>query len=408
MFKLNNYFYLYFMNNNESFNGSIESGSCTCSDYEENCDWFYDSRKLQSSFMRFVIKNEPFNKNDFFKNKSPLKELDSTENSNYTYNIGDIKIKQIYNDKNIKINSKRKNAIKIEKKTSYDNNQMKELIDKSKFSFNKYNYSIKRSERKNYTLDLISNNNNGSEIKKLNKTYVSKHPSDNYSSKTLNDFNKNSKLSILPDNSIEYEYNYNMPSEDNFIPENIVEKELKSPNSTTKRKIEIFLEDRLMKTEKKPKIQKITLDKAKAFFSPRKNNYNSFSNLSYFSDDRRGEKFINNSYIKRKKFYTKGRAFKEKIVNETKNIALEPGQIFKPKLITKKKLKPVVSIVKNEDGSQSLITENTTLTTITVNELIDPSKVYQDDYPMDIQMVRQHVTKIYKIETENNPYTPNK
>ena len=194
----------------------------------------------------------------------------------------------------------------------------------------------------------------------------------------------------------------------NFIPENIVEKELKSPNSTTKRKIEIFLEDRLMKTEKKPKIQKITLDKAKAFFSPRKNNYNSFSNLSYFSDDRRGEKFINNSYIKRKKFYTKGRAFKEKIVNETKNIALEPGQIFKPKLKKKKKLKPVVSIVKNEDGSQSLITENTTLTTITVNELIDPSKVYQDDYPMDIQMVRQHVTKIYKIETENNPYTPNK
>ena len=68
----------------------------------------------------------------------------------------------------------------------------------------------------------------------------------------------------------------------------------------------------------------------------------------------------------------------------------------------------MVSIVKNEDGSKSLITENTTLTTITVNELIDPSKVYQDVYPMDIQMVRQHVTKIYKIETENNPYTPNK
>ena len=391
------------MKKNESFNGSVESGSCTCSDYEEDCDWFYDSKKLQTSFMRFFIKNEPFNKSDYFKNKLSLKELDSTDNSSSIYNIRETKIKQIYNDKNIKIDSKRKNAIKIEKKTSYENNQMKDLMDKSKLTFNKSNYSIIQSERKNCTMDLISNNND-SEITKMNKTYVSKYTANNYSSKTLNNFNKSTKLRILPDNLKDY----NMPSEETFIPENIDDKEIKSPNTSTKRTIEVYMKDRLMKTEKKQKIQRINIDKAKAFFSPRRNNYNSFSNLSYFSDDRRGEKFINNGYLKRKNFHAKGRAFKEKIVNETKNITLESGQIIKPKLITKRKLKPVVNIVKNEDGSQSIITENTTLTTITVNELIDPSKVNQDDYPMDIQIVRQHITKIYKIEIENNPYSPNK
>jgi len=391
------------MKKNESFNGSVESGSCTCSDYEEDCDWFYDSKKLQTSFMRFFIKNEPFNKSGYFKNKLSLKELDSTDNSSSTYNIRETKIKQIYNDKNIKIDSKRKNAIKIEKKTSYENNQMKDLMDKSKLTFNKSNYSIIQSERKNCTMDLISNNND-SEITKMNKTYVSKYTANNYSSKTLNNFNKSTKLRILPDNLKDY----NMPSEETFIPENIDDKEIKSPNTSTKRTIEVYMKDRLMKTEKKQKIQRINIDKAKAFFSPRRNNYNSFSNLSYFSDDRRGEKFINNGYLKRKNFHAKGRAFKEKIVNETKNITLESGQIIKPKLITKRKLKPVVNIVKNEDGSQSIITENTTLTTITVNELIDPSKVNQDDYPMDIQIVRQHITKIYKIEIENNPYSPNK
>lgn len=391
------------MKKNESFNGSVESGSCTCSDYEEDCDWFYDSKKLQTSFMRFFIKNEPFNKSDYFKNKLSLKELDSTDNSSSTYNIRETKIKQIYNDKNIKIDSKRKNAIKIEKKTSYENNQMKDLMDKSKLTFNKSNYSIIQSERKNCTMDLISNNND-SEITKLNKAYVSKYTANNYSSKTLNNFNKSTKLRILPDNLKDY----NMPSEETFIPENIDDKEIKSPNTSTKRTIEVYMKDRLMKTEKKQKIQRINIDKAKAFFSPRRNNYNSFSNLSYFSDDRRGEKFINNGYLKRKNFHAKGRAFKEKIVNETKNITLVSGQIIKPKLITKRKLKPVVNIVKNEDGSQSIITENTTLTTITVNELIDPSKVNQDDYPMDIQIVRQHITKIYKIEIENNPYSPNK
>ena len=113
-------------------------------------------------------------------------------------------------------------------------------------------------------------------------------------------------------------------------------------------------------------------------------------------------KKINKNYI------SKGRIIKEKVVKETKTITLEPGQTIKPKIITKRKLKPNTAIVKNEDGSQNIIIEHTVLTTITLNEIIDPSKIYQDKYPLDIQLVKQHITKTYKSEIENNPYRPNK
>ena len=105
---------------------------------------------------------------------------------------------------------------------------------------------------------------------------------------------------------------------------------------------------------------------------------------------------------------TKGTTIKEKIVKETKNITLEPGQIIKPKTITKRKLKPHTTIVNNNDGSKNIIIENTVLTTITVNEKIDSSKLNQDKYPLDVQLVRQYITKIYKTEIENTPYRPNK
>ena len=73
-------------------------------------------------------------------------------------------------------------------------------------------------------------------------------------------------------------------------------------------------------------------------------------------------------------------------------------------MTSKRKLKPNTTIVKNQDGSQNIIIENTILTTITENELIDSSKLYNDKYPIDIQLVKQNITKIYKTEIENNPY----
>ena len=93
-------------------------------------------------------------------------------------------------------------------------------------------------------------------------------------------------------------------------------------------------------------------------------------------------------------------------MNETKTITLEPGQTIKPKIVKQRKLKPKTYIETNDDGSQNIITENTILVTTIINELKDPSKECNDNYPLDIQLVEQHITKTYKIEIESNPYIP--
>jgi hypothetical protein len=98
----------------------------------------------------------------------------------------------------------------------------------------------------------------------------------------------------------------------------------------------------------------------------------------------------------------------EKIVNETKNIALEPGQKIKPKTVTTRKLKPIIETITNEDGTQFIRTETTTLITTTINEILDQNQVYNDDYTLDVQLVKQHISKKYVTEIENNPITSNK
>ena len=42
------------------------------------------------------------------------------------------------------------------------------------------------------------------------------------------------------------------------------------------------------------------------------------------------------------------------------------------------------------------------------SEMIDDSKLYNDKYPLHVQLVKQYITKIYKTEIENNPYRPKK
>ena len=100
------------------------------------------------------------------------------------------------------------------------------------------------------------------------------------------------------------------------------------------------------------------------------------------------------------------KTLKEKIVNETKNLPLQPGQTIKPKIVTTRKLKPITNIVTNDDGTQNIIIENTTLTTTIINEILDESNKENDEYPLDIQLVRQHITKKYVTEIESNPYHP--
>ena len=151
-------------------------------------------------------------------------------------------------------------------------------------------------------------------------------------------------------------------------------------------------------------ISNIAKTKTKVYESPRRNLYKPFfkTNYNINKDEKNEEK------NKNKNFISKGRIIKEKVVKETKTFTLEPGQTIKPKIITKRKLKPNTTIVKNEDGSQNIIIEHTVLTTVTINEIIDSSKLYQDKYPLDVQLVKQHITKTYKSEIENNPYRPNK
>ena len=126
------------------------------------------------------------------------------------------------------------------------------------------------------------------------------------------------------------------------------------------------------------------------------------------NEDEEDEKIDKHASVIKNNYTTRGRTIKEKIVKETKHITLEPGQTIKPKIITKRKLKPNNTIVKNEDGSESVVVENTVLTTVIVNEIVDTSKLYHDDYPLDVQLVKQYITKIYKTEIENYPYRGNK
>ena len=159
------------------------------------------------------------------------------------------------------------------------------------------------------------------------------------------------------------------------------------------------------------KDNKFDFNSSNNYMSPRRNFYNSFTNSNVLNDDNSDEKIskINkNANIINKNYQTRGRTIKEKIVKETKNITIEPGQTIKPKMITKRKLKPHTTIVKNDDGSQNIIIENTVLTTVTVNEKIENSNLNQDKYPLDVQLVRQYITKIYKTEIENTPYRPKK
>ena len=401
------------MKKDKSDNDSVSSGSCTCSDYEKDYEWFYDSRKLKTSYMRFSIKSDNFYKNNYVKKDSPKKGKDSTKKENSFYNKNETKTNQIYFNNNIKQNSIRKNIIKLKRRSPFENSGIIKnmILNDSKFNSNKPKYIINQKRRNNESMDLTFNNIG--ELKNLNKTYFKKQsPINSYNSKILSGINRSKKVNFAPHNLKEFKlknkFKYASPMESLIIPNTSFSKKISSPNTTFMEKNSIF-KDKVIKAEKRPMLQKINLDKVKAFFSPRRNNHNSLLNLSCFSDDRRKEKIIknissNNSTLKKANIQTRGSAVKEKIVNETKNITLEPGQIVKPKIISKRKLKPMINIVSNEDGTKNIITENTTLTTITVNEIINSSKISQDKLPIEIQMVRQHITKIYKTETKSKPF----
>jgi hypothetical protein len=408
----------------ESDNESVESGSCTCSDYDPDCSWFYDSRTLETSYMRFYIYGITNKNNIINKNKPLINRREETRNN--TNNTGmnkNNKIEEINIDNNLASNSKRKNVIKITRRSPYRNSGViqDDHSNKSKL-FNKADYAMKKNNN-NDSMELAldnntnnednNNNNNNNNERKVHKTYMPrKYIMGNYSIPSFKDPEFNiDKNEFFQENDDDFEQKLaetNDKFNQLFMANNFMSNLQRSPEMT-KGRFYKRRENRVeYKTEQKPKISKINVDINKAFDSPNKNYDSSFSNINFFSEENKDGLFNSNSNsnYKNRNVQTRGRTIKEKIVKEIKNITLQPGQSIKPKIITKRKLKPVTNIIKNDDGSQNIITENTTLTTIIINEFIDSSKIYQDDYPLDVQLVKQHITKIYKIETENNTCLP--
>jgi len=406
-----------------SDNESVESGSCTCSDYDPDCSWFYDSRTLETSYMRFYIYGIS-NNNIINNNKPSINRREEIRNNinNAIINKNN-KIDEININNKIMPNSKRKNVIKITRRSPYRNNDVikDNNIDKLKM-LNKTEY-VKKKDNKNDSMELNldnntnnedSNNNNNNNERKVHRTYMpKKYLMGNYSIPSFKEpefgIDKNDFFPENMEDDFEQKLTETRDKFDKFfMSDNSMNFGQRSP-VTTKGKFYKRRENRAeFKTEQKPKNQKLNVEINRLFDSPKKIYNSSFSNINLFNEDNKDELFSSNSNYKNRNVQTRGRTIKEKIVKEIKNITLQPGQNIKPKIITKRKLKPVTNIINNEDGSQNIITENTTLTTIIINEFIDSSKIYQDDYPLDIQLVKQHITKIYKIETENNICLPKK
>ena len=386
------------MSDIESDQESVESGSCTCSDYNPDYSWFYDSRKLETSYMRFCIINDD-DQIIFKKNERTRVNLD--ENKIKKYNKTNEPKNEPKNEPIINPTNKRKNVIKISK--SSKRNEPINIINNNRRKANNININV-QNRQKIEGLD-VSGNDNDDKYKNKSMSYKQKKiPSKNNSSSMLNEINTNTKLNnFFHDNFEDYEHNYSAVLVKNNFDDNNINLH-RSPISFTNKTMNIFSHN---KTEKKI----INLNIPKGHVSPRLNIYDTFASGNYISDEEKSGRNNNNDNLDniiKKNFQTRGRIIKEKVIKEIKNITLQPGQTIKPRTVTKRKLKPNTTIIKNDDGTQNIITENTILTTITVNEIVDSSKMYHDEYPLDVQLVKQYITKIYKTEIENNPYRQKK
>lgn len=341
------------MKGEESDNESVESGSCTCSDYDPDCSWFYDSRTLETSYMRFYIYGIS-NKNNIINKNKPLINRREEARNNTNNKIDEITI-----DNNLKSNSKRKNVIKITRRSPYKNSGAikDDHINKSKM-LNKAEYLMKNNKNDSMELTLdnntnnednSSNNNNNNNERKVHRTYMpKKYLMGNYSIPSFKEpefsIDKNDFFQENIDDDFEQKLTEPSDKFDKFfMGDNFMTHAQRSP-ITTKGRFYKRRENRVeYKTEQKPKIQKINVDINRAFDSPNKNYNNSFSNINFFNEDNKDELFSSssNSNYKNRNVQTRGRTIKEKIVKEIKNITLQPGQSIKPKIITKRKLKPV-------------------------------------------------------------------
>lgn len=300
---------------NEEESQSVESGSCTCSEYNSDCSWFYDSRDLATSYMRFSIINE-------------------------------------YDDSS----SKNEKSLSINKEDNYEPLMNEKDPYLKKNNYNNYNYN-------NYYYNDLNN--------------YPQNP--NFYPEKFGDYEHNFRAPLEEDNLYDKNFNYNNPPT-NFENKRRFYKNLKN-------------EDKAYNFNKAENKSPLDYYKEETINEP-------------FSDEENIDEENNDSNVEiiNKSFQSKGKTINEKIIKEVKTITLDGGETIKPKIITKEKLKPNIVIVKNDDGTKSKAIENTVLTTVIVNEIVDPSTLYDDDYSKDVQVVKQYITKIYKTEIEKKPY----
>ena len=380
---------------------SVESGSCDCSDYNEDISWFYDSKNLKISTDSFTILKSkniiPLDKVKPLSSKGLLKESEDNKDENKTQ----IEI-------NVNIN-KEPQRIEVQKNIKNESNNLNEdshFNMRTKFT----NY------RSKYKMAL--HNNRGFELyKNSGKNDIETNQNEN--NNDIDKYKDNKK-----DEKVVLKYNLNNRDLENNINENKKFNVNTSVDENKEKKINLFhkfnkinLDKETENKEDKKEEDNNKLDKTPKYQSFRRRFLNSYKNVNRFNNVYNEEKEVKdniekdqqnqNNYETPKK-QIRGKTLKEEVVKETKNLILQPGQTVKPKNVSNRKLKPKTTIVTNEDGTQSIITENTTLTTTTINEILDSNKDCNDEYPLDIQLVKQHITKTYVTEIETSPYEPKK
>ena len=379
---------------------SVESGSCDCSNYNEDISWFYDSNNLKISTTNFTIlksKNKKLlNKVKPLSSKELIKELENNKDEDKTQF-----------ETNVNIN-KEPQKIEVPKNINNENNDLKE---DSHFSIRK-KFTNYRSKYK-----MALHNNKGLELYK------------NYG-KNDNETNQNENNIILDrykddkkNEKVVLKYDLNNRDLDNIINENKKFNINTSVDENKEKKINLFHKfnknnlDKETENKDDKKEEENQVEKTPKYQSFRRRFFNTYKNTNRVKDVYNEDKEVKDNIEKDEqkqisydtpKKQMRGKTLKEEVVKETKNLVLQPGQTVKPKNVSNRKLKPKTTIVTNEDGTQSIITENTTLTTTTINEIVDSNKDCNDEYPLDIQLVKQHITKTYVTEIETNPYEPKK
>ena len=377
---------------------SVESGSCDCSNYNSDISWFYLSENLKTSHYEFNILID----------KSKIKESNKIKEEI----LENKDLQNIKEQNEIKVNlNKEMKRIEMPKFIRNENNNSTDnLYSNIRKKYTDYRSKYKMALRNNKSLELYLNAGK-------NKNEINRKETE-FKRDLFQDNKKEEEIYIKP--QINNRHLTNKVNRNRFFNISIPNNENKNNKNNSSEKV---VEIKVNKIEEKNKdVDKDTVkneeNKNKINLPKyRRNFFNSYKNVKNFKEKYKKEddnlknniaKNNNEQNNDNQNNQIKGKTLKESVVNEIKNLVLEPGKTIKPKIVTKRKLMPNTKMVTNEDGTQNIITENTTLTTTIINEILDSSEANNDNYPLDIQLVRQHITKTYLTEIENSPYVPKK